>query len=137
MPSMCLRHWRWKLLRRFSCFAYVVHASLSSRRVLRTQAWYIGTLVFSVNMLFSHTLLDTIQYNNTLFIRPGSYSTDRHLQHNRNKTLNIRSRDGTSHIYTDSINHIFLDMIDAAFLMRLFISMLRDVCEPLEALFSV
>ena len=41
-----------------------------------------------------------MEYNNTLFVRPGNDSADRHLQHDRNKTLNIRSRDGTSDIYS-------------------------------------
>ena len=42
----------------------------------------------------------TVQYKNTLFVRPGNYSADRHLQHDRNKALNIRSRVDKSHIYS-------------------------------------
>ena len=51
MPSMRLRHRRWKLLKLFSCFAYIVHALPPQIRVLKTQACYTQTLVFSVSVI--------------------------------------------------------------------------------------
>ena len=39
------------------CLAQVVHVSLPYSRMLRTQALYTRTLVFSVSAPFSHTLL--------------------------------------------------------------------------------
>ena len=45
----------WKVFRRFSCLAYIVHVSLPYSSVLMTQALYTAILVFSVSMGLDHT----------------------------------------------------------------------------------
>ena len=45
----------WKVFRRLSCLAYVVHASLPYRSVPMTQALHTAILVFSVSMGLDHT----------------------------------------------------------------------------------
>ena len=57
-------------------------------------------------VLWAHT----IQYNKTVLIRTGNYSADRHLHHDRYKTLNIRPRVGIN-IYSTNhrlFNHRFM-----------------------------
>ena len=56
-PRTRRRHRRWTTFSLRSCTAYDVQDSLPYKRVLRTQAVYILTLVFAVGCLFSHTLL--------------------------------------------------------------------------------
>ena len=70
IPRMRLRHRRWKLFSFFSWAAYVDHASLEYRRVLRTQALYTFIFVFSVRLLLDHTLLWSLDITAAAFAHP-------------------------------------------------------------------
>ena len=45
----------WKMFKRLSCLAYVVHVSLPYNSVLMTQALYTAILVFTVSLGLVHT----------------------------------------------------------------------------------
>ena len=55
IPRMWRRLLMWKVFRRISCLAYVVHVSLPYSSVLMTQALYTAILVFVVNLGLIHT----------------------------------------------------------------------------------
>ena len=45
----------WKVFRRLSCLAYVVHVSLPYSCVLMTQALYTAIMIFAVSLGLVHT----------------------------------------------------------------------------------
>ena len=55
IPRMRRRLLRWKVFKRLSCLAYVVHVSLPYSKVLVTQSWYTAILVVTVSFGFVHT----------------------------------------------------------------------------------
>ena len=55
IPRMRRMLLMWKVFRRVSCLAYVVHVSLPYSSVLMTQALYTAILVFSVSLGLLHT----------------------------------------------------------------------------------
>ena len=55
IPRMRRRLLMWKVFRRLSCLAYVVHVSLPYSSVLMTQALYTAILVLVINLGLIHT----------------------------------------------------------------------------------